>query len=111
MGFNLTNGTISNCYSTGDVSGGDDSEWLGGLVGYNEGGSISNCYSTGAVTGGTGSEQLGGLVGYNGSGNISNCYSTGNVTGGLFRSSAGWWDKTRRQYQQLLFNGYCHRRQ
>ena len=74
-------GNISNCYSTGDVNG---HAYVGGLVGSNEGGSISNCYSTGAVTGGS---YVGGLVGFNyGWGNnhigaISNCYSTGNVTG------------------------------
>ncbi len=32
-----TGGSVSNCYSTGAVSGGDDSVWLGGLVGYNVG--------------------------------------------------------------------------
>jgi len=48
--------SISNCYSTGDVSG----EIVGGLVGSNIG-NIINCYSTGLVTGDT----TGGLVGNN----------------------------------------------
>ena len=48
MGWNY--GSISNCYSTGSVSG-SDSIVIGGLVGYNYGGSISNCYSTGSVSG------------------------------------------------------------
>jgi uncharacterized membrane protein (UPF0136 family) len=42
------NGTITNCYATGD------SNWrlvTGGLVGYNKKGSITNCYATGEVTG------------------------------------------------------------
>ena len=43
-------GAISNCYSTGAVTGGDGSEYLGGLVGYSTN-SISNCYSTGSVSG------------------------------------------------------------
>ena len=71
-------GSISNCYSTGMVSG---HFVVGGLVGYNYHGSISNCYSTGAV-GGSGSSDVGGLVGIN-SGSISNCYSTGTVSGSL----------------------------
>ena len=89
-------GDISNCYSTGTVTGGDNSYFLGGLVGLNYIGSISDCYSTGVVTGGDNSYYLGGLVGYSESrNNISNCYSTGAVTGGVYSTiSAGWWDTT-----------------
>jgi len=39
VGFN--NGTLSNCYSTGPVSGNGD---MGGLVGYNESGTVSNSF-------------------------------------------------------------------
>jgi hypothetical protein len=76
--------SISNCYSTGTVSGGSNSSYVGGLVGWNgDNGNISNCYSTGAVSG---SDSVGGLVGYNGcsNSNISNCYSTGTVSGSAF---------------------------
>jgi len=73
-------GSISNCYSTGAVNGGDNSQYLGGLVGYNYFGTITNCYSTGVVTGGDNSQYLGGLVGRN-SGSISDCYATGSVSG------------------------------
>jgi hypothetical protein len=100
----LNGGDISDCYSTGNVSGGDSSYYLGGLVGYNNGGNISNCFSSGAVTGtyylgglvgdndgGTisncystgdisGTNYLGGLVGSSNS-SISNCYSTGDISG------------------------------
>jgi len=69
---------IENC----DITGGDDSDYLGGLCGYNTRSSISNCYSTGSVTGGDDSDYLGGLCGYNREGDISNCYSTGSVTSG-----------------------------
>ena len=50
----------------------------GGLVGYNDG-SITNCYATGDVVieGGSG-QAVGGLVG-NSSGSVANCYSRGNV--------------------------------
>ena len=73
-------GSISNCYSTGAVSG---SACLGGLVGYNNSGNISNCYSTGTVSGGN---EVGGLVGHNDNGNISDCYSTGMVSGASYVS-------------------------
>jgi streptogramin lyase len=90
-------GTISNCYSTGSVTGGNSSYYpVGGLVGCNYGGNIINCHSTVAVTGKT---YLGGLVGYNyfGStsitivnpGTIINCYSTGSVSSVSGSSAVG----------------------
>ena len=69
----IGSGTISNCYSTGVVTGINS---VGGLVG--SGGIISNCYSTVMVTGTN--SNIGGLVGQAG-GRISNSYSTGVVTG------------------------------
>jgi len=65
-------GKITNCYSTGSISG---DGWVGGLVGENYG-VISDCYSTCDVSGG----QVSGLVGGNW-GTITNCYSTGSITG------------------------------
>jgi hypothetical protein len=75
-------GTVSNCYATSSVTGGDYSESLGGLCGINTG-SISNCYTTGSVTGGDYSERLGGLCGGN-SGTIRECYATATVMGGAW---------------------------
>jgi hypothetical protein len=74
VGWN--NGTVSNSYSTGSVSGHYN---VGGLVGWNNG-TVSNSYSTGNVTG---SMEVGGLVGLNYHGTVSNSYSTGNVTGSM----------------------------
>jgi len=71
----ISNGTVSNSYSTGNVSGNLE---VGGLVGTNEG-TVSNSYSTGNVTGE--SDRVGGLVGKNLNGTVSNSNSTGNVTG------------------------------
>jgi hypothetical protein len=68
-------GTVSNSYSTGNVTG--ELYYVGGLVGTNYG-TVSNSYSTGNVTG---EQNVGGLVGSNNNGNISNSYSTGNVSG------------------------------
>ncbi|MHC4573334.1 MAG: GLUG motif-containing protein [Planctomycetota bacterium] len=67
-----SSGTISNCYSSASVSGGDV---VGGLVG--SGGGISNCYSTASVSG---NDYVGGLVG-KGSGTITNCSSNASVSG------------------------------
>jgi hypothetical protein len=72
VGYNY--GTITNCYSTGSVSG-DQS--VGGLVGWNDGGTINNCYFTGSTSGNAG---VGGLAGDN-RGTITDCYSTGSVSG------------------------------
>ena|GEM_PF-6024939 len=67
MGINYTgglvgavNGSISNCYSTGDVTG---NNYTGGLVGSQSWASIQYCYSTGSVSG---SNRTGGLVGSTG---------------------------------------------
>ncbi|MCX5646559.1 MAG: hypothetical protein NTZ17_18050 [Phycisphaerae bacterium] len=74
-------GTITNCYSTGVVSGaGPQANFFGGLVGTNYG-EVSRCYSTAVVTA---SWQVGGLVGGNGNfmfaqGVVKYCYSTGTV--------------------------------
>jgi hypothetical protein len=76
VGENL--GSINNCHSTGQVSGSSTSECIGGLVGKNDGG-IINCYSTVQVSAPAGSIGVGGLVGGN-SNSINNCYSTGQVS-------------------------------
>jgi len=69
-----SDGTVSNSYSTGSVTG----RWtIGGLVGWNHEGVVSNSYSSGTVDG---VSLVGGLTGSNRA-TVSNCYSTGNVTG------------------------------
>ena len=103
VGINHRDSTISYSYSTGNVTGEDQT---GGLVGANDGGTVTNSYSTGSVTGNrlvggsvgantgavtnsystgsvTGVEEVGGLVGGS-SGNVTNSYSTGSVTGNNF---------------------------
>lgn len=74
VGYNAFYGTLTNCYSTGRVTG----EYaVGGLVGRNYG-TITNSYSSGSVSG---NEWVGGLVGWN-EGKLTACYATGSVTGG-----------------------------
>ena len=83
------NGTIRNCFATATVTGTTNT---GGLVGENFGGTITNCYTTGNASG---TNTLGGLVGLNtSSSNVTNCYATGNITtegikGGLAGSNSG----------------------
>jgi len=69
-------GTVSNSYSSGRVSG----EWaVGGLVGWNAYGTVtSNSESTCNVNG---TENVGGLVGFNAGTVSSSHYSTGSVNG------------------------------
>ncbi|MBU0475420.1 MAG: T9SS type A sorting domain-containing protein [Bacteroidetes bacterium] len=98
VGFNHSS-TISNSFSTGNVSGDD---YVGGLVGYNNTSSfISNCYSTASATASNG--RAGGLVGVNNQmSTINNTYSSGSVNGtsdegGLVGSNAStisnsFWD-------------------
>jgi hypothetical protein len=85
-GRNYDFAMITDCYATGAITGGDNSQYLGGLCGYNDSGTISDSYATGAVTGGDDSNFLGGLCGSNHwnstGGTITACYATGYVTGG-----------------------------
>jgi hypothetical protein len=71
-------GTVSNSYSTGNVSSDEDYSSIGGLVGENLRGAIMDSYSAASVIG---SGCIGGLVGVNFQGTVNNCYSTGNVNG------------------------------
>ena len=71
VGFNYTDGIITNSYATGDLP---EAGHPGGFVGRNLG-SIRNCYATGNVFG----IIAGGFASTN-RGLITNCYSTGNVS-------------------------------
>ena len=67
-------GTITGSYATGSVTGSDE---VGGLVGENFG-AINQSYATGAVTG---DDIVGGLVGLSFNGSISESFATGAVSG------------------------------
>ena len=82
---NLAGGTIKNSNSSGSVSGSNGVDFVGGLVGNNNG-NISNSWASGNVTStsisvapSNGSTRYGGLVGDN-NGNISNSWASGNVS-------------------------------
>ncbi|QPA31415.1 GLUG motif-containing protein [Thermaerobacillus caldiproteolyticus] len=73
---NITNSTIKNCYTTGQVNG---QYGVGGLVGWHYSGLIENCFSHANATG---KGRVGGLVGNGATSNslVNKCYSTGLVT-------------------------------
>lgn len=75
MGY-ANGGSVSNSYSTGNVSGG---VWTGGFMGYSNGGSIANSYSTGYVTGGT--TANGGFLALINTGTYTNDYWDINTSG------------------------------
>ena len=79
VGYNNA-ATIASSYSSVSVSGGSGN-YLGGLVGTNDG-TISSSYATGSVSG-TGS-YAGGLLGYSSRGAIKSSYATGSVSGGSY---------------------------
>jgi len=67
-------GSITNCYSTGEVLGID---FVGGLIGNNIG-ILDKCYSKCMVLG---YDYIGGLIGRNYYGIVSDCYSKGRIDG------------------------------
>ncbi len=74
-----SSGSVSECYSTGDVTGFGRVGGLVGDIGFD--GTVSNSYSTGNVT--SDFSTVGGLVGAN-YGAVSNSYSTSNVSGDMY---------------------------
>ena len=73
-------GTITNCYNTGNLTAIDPTAAIGGICGINDnGGTIANCYNTGTVTATGSTASVGGVCGYS-IASISNCYNIGTVT-------------------------------
>jgi len=81
------NGSIINCYVTGNVRGFGS---VGGITGDISGnGNITNCYTTGTVS--STSTGAGGVVGVvSGNGSITNCYATGVISGDCVGGIAGY---------------------
>ena len=69
-------GTITNSYAMGTVGG--YKNYVGGLAGDNVDGSIINCYAKCTVSG---DSKIGGLTGHNDYGSIINCYAICIVSG------------------------------
>ena len=75
MGINES-GYIKNCYVTGTVSGTENSNTVGGLIGENISGAVTACHTNIFVKG---SNNMGGLVGRNDFGVILACHTKGNL--------------------------------
>ena len=90
------NSTVSNCYSTGNIS--STGEDVGGLIGRNFSSTVSNCYSSSSVSG---NRFIGGLVGANNGSTLSICYSISNVNGiANVGGLVGW------NYASTVINSY-----
>ena len=74
----LNYGRITTSYTTSSVNAGD---YVGGLVGFNDSGRLTACYATGSVNGSGDCDGAGGLVGANRDGNLTACYASGAVDG------------------------------
>ena len=80
----VNNGTINNCYNSGNISASASSAAVGGIVGQNtNNGAINNCYNIGNINNGTGS-HVGGIAGQQrfGAPSVTNSYNTGSISGG-----------------------------
>ncbi len=91
-------GTIKDCYNTGNISNSYESDGMsgtGGIAGDNSGesggGTIQSCYNAGILmTSAGGNSPTGGIAGNNSQGKIESCYNTGEIiTGSGGESFAG----------------------
>ncbi|MBP5164384.1 MAG: hypothetical protein ILP08_03015, partial [Lachnospiraceae bacterium] len=77
-------GIISNCISSGTVTG---SDYAGGIIGHTGAGSVTYCYSCSTVTGAD--NFSGGVVGYSFKATITNCYYNTTTAGTGVKSADG----------------------
>jgi len=93
----IRDGSVSNLYISGSITGTGDSQTRSGmLAGECQGSTITNCHASGTVQ--CDGSRVGGLIGQNGS-NVYNCSFTGTVEddhdgsyyfGGLIGYNSGW---------------------
>jgi len=69
------NDTITNCHSSGSITG---RSYIGGLIGFSNNSAISRCSSSVKVSG---NDFTGGLIGWSYQCTISQCFAKGDVTG------------------------------
>lgn len=74
----LATDSITDSYSTSNVTLSATGYYAGGLIGYSESGQVLNCRASGSVSGGK--DGMGGFVGVQLAGKIFGCVSTGNVS-------------------------------
>jgi len=76
IGYNNYRTVINDCYSTGNVTG--TTVHIGGFSGYNYYSKVNRCFSNSIVNG---EDNTGGFTGTNGSSQVTECFSIGEVTG------------------------------
>ena len=77
-GNHRDHGVVQSSYATGEVTGGESSNDLGGLLGSTTWAEVRESYATGSVEGG---DFVGGLIGYAWGAIVENCYSLSSVMG------------------------------
>ena len=91
-------GTIENCYTTGNVTG---TKYVGSLIGTNSYDKVKNCYGIGKVTG---TSYVGGLIGQGSSSNATNSYWALDTTKQLTSESGTKCFLLKLQYQATYEN-------
>ena len=94
--------TVSNCYSTGSVTGSDGGSYVGGLIGNQYVATVTNCYSTGHVAG---NSYVGGLTGSQSGPTATNCFWD-TLTSGQTSSAGGTGESTALMKTQSTFTGW-----
>ena len=80
FGYVNNGGTVKNLSVMDSYIKAED--FVGGIIGWNNGGTVSDCSYSGTVTGTASSVYVGGIAGINSSsGTVSNCSNSGTVTG------------------------------
>ena len=77
VGYNRDS-TVGDSYATGSVKGGQS---VGGLVGYNRDADVRNTYATGLVNEGNADDYVGGLIGLNDGGGVHDSFWDTETTG------------------------------
>ena len=103
--------TATGCYATGLVTAGNKNS--GGLIGYCENATIEECYAEGGVS--SIGQHSGGLIGYIKNSTITECYATGSISttnhyaGGLVSGSEGTVEISR-SYASMDINSTSNRK-
>ena len=85
-----SSGSISQCYTLGEVMSETGSAKAGGIVGENQSGScVNDSYSSAVITATSDNSYAAGIAGYN-SGTIERCYSDGAISGYAIAGICGY---------------------
>jgi len=94
--------SFTNCYATGNVSGGASNN-IGGFAGYSTNGTYTNCHANGNITSGSNAYE-GGFTGYSINGTYTDCYALGNVASGTLCDAGGFIGRSEKGTQKQCFS-------